>query len=159
MNRHLKSILLAALLAVLTVLFCIVVADGFIGLKGIKVDHGDGTGVIYTEAKLGLVVFWIFMVGLTLLFARYVKWVYTIPNLLWYFLLYFPPYYGFGNALNHGLLRSGGFLVFPAWVNAVLTAIGFFLIQTFAYFCYNIVCGVIRAINNRRRINGPADCA
>ena len=148
MNRHLKSFLLAFLLSLLTVLFCLVIADGFIGVKGFQVDHGDGTGTIYRNIRIGEVVFWIFMVGLPLVFARFVKWRYTVPNLLWYFLLYFPPYYGFGHAPNHGLLYSGGFFVMPAWASAALTAIMFFVIQSVVYLVYNLIRAFIELASN-----------
>ena len=140
------SVIFAVLLALLTVVFCLVIADGFLGLNGFKVDFGDGTGVIYSNIKVGHYVFWIFLTGLPILFFRWVRWRYTILNWLVYFLLYFPVYYAFGLSHNHGLLQTGGFFAFPPWVNALVVAVGFWTIQTAVFALCNLARFVVRKL-------------
>lgn len=133
------SVVFALLLALLTIIFCLVIADGMLGLNGFKFDHGHGAGTIYPNVRIGNIVFWAFLIGLPVLFSRWVQWRYTILNWLLYFLMYFPVYYAFGLSHNHGLLQTGGFFAFPPWVNALFVGVGFFLIQSAVYVLCNLV--------------------
>ncbi len=140
-HHHEKSIALALVMGLLTMIFCLVIADGLLGIQGSRVDNGDGTGYLDTDVKTGAIVFWIFLIGLPLVVAKWVRWVHTIPNLLLYFVVYFPVCYHFGSSIFHTFLDQGS-LLSVTWLSALITAAVFWGMQSVIF----IVCDIGRYV-------------
>lgn len=134
-HRHEKSVALALVIGILTVIFCLIIADGILGINGLKVDHG-----VRFRVKTGAIVFWVFIVGLPLVVMKWVRWLHTLPNLLLYFVMYFPVYYYFGSSGGHAFLEPDVLLPLPVWAYALFTAVAFWGIQSMV-LC---MCDIIR---------------
>ncbi len=130
MNRPeiLKRFFCAGMMGVLTILFCLIVADDLFGLSAPP-----------ARSQMGHVIFWVGLIGLPLLFCRLVSWRYTLLNIPLYFLLYFPAYEICGLKHTHFLLQRGGFINFgPVW-GAGLVAALFWGVQSLVYLACNVV--------------------
>ena len=140
-QNHEKSIGFALVMGLLTMIFCLVIADGLLGIQGSRVDNGGGTDYLDTDVKTGAIVFWIFLIGLPVLVAKCVRWVHTIPHLLLYFALYFPVSFHFGSSISHTFLdRAGLFSV--TWLSALITAVVFWGVQSVIF----IICDIARYV-------------
>lgn len=73
----------ALLMGVLTALFCLLVADGLLGLQAPN-DY-----LFFHYALPGTMIFWFALIGLPLAFRKTVKWRDTTVNLFLIFVLYF----------------------------------------------------------------------
>ena len=83
MNQHgiFKKWLWAGVMGILTILLCLIVSDDLLGLNSPP-----------ARSQMGHYVFWVSLIGLPLLFYKFVSWRYTLLNIPLYFLLYFPVY-------------------------------------------------------------------
>lgn len=142
-----KSIVNAVIMGITTSLMCLVLADGILGLN----RYGGSVG----RGIPGAVVFWVFLIGLPLLFSRWTKWRYTLIDLPIYFLLYFPLAEFFGYKWNHELLRRNGLFYFPDWCNALLVAVMFFIVQSFVFLVYNIIVYFLKKEKKGTESNSP----
>jgi len=132
-----QGVLWALLMGVLTVLFCLVLADGVLHMNGWS--GGQNT-------LPGRIVFWVFLVGLPLLFWKKVQWRHTLINLALYFLLYFPVSAFFGGHHDHTFLEDlGGFIAFPAYFNAGLMTAIFWGVQSAVYAVGNVVSMIYKS--------------
>lgn len=82
MNQHriFKKWLWAGVMGILTILLCLIVSDDLLGLNSPP-----------ARSQIGHYVFWVSLIGLPLLFYKFVSWRYTSLNIPLYFLLYYPP--------------------------------------------------------------------
>lgn len=135
-NRK-PGLILTGMMGTFTILLCLAVADGMIGL------HQPPAGT-----HLGAVLFWTGMIVLPLLFYRWVKWRDTLLNLPLYFLLYFPVYERFGLEHTHYSLETGGLIAFPAYWGAILVAVVFWGIQSLVCLIVNIISYATRKANS-----------
>ena len=131
-----KEAIFAVAMGILTVLLCLVAADGMIGL-----DHPPARKHI---EYMGAAIFWMGMIALPLIFHKWVKWRYTLLNLPLYFLLYFPIYDVFLLKHEHLFLDSGGFLPFPTFWGAITTAVVFWSLQSLVYLIVNLIFYAIK---------------
>ena len=76
-----KKWLWAGVMGILTILLCLIVSDDLLGLNSPP-----------ARSQMGHYVFWVSLIGLPLLFYKFVSWRYTLLNIPLYFLLYFPIY-------------------------------------------------------------------
>ena len=76
-----KKWLWAGVMGILTILLCLIVSDDLLGLNSPP-----------ARSQMGHYVFWVSLIGLPLLFYKFVSWRYTLLNIPLYFLLYFPAY-------------------------------------------------------------------
>ena len=74
-----KKWLWAGVMGILTILLCLIVSDDLLGLNSPP-----------ARSQIGHYVFWVSLIGLPLLFYKFVSWRYTLLNIPLYFLLYFP---------------------------------------------------------------------
>ena len=74
-----KKWLWAGVMGILTILLCLIVSDDLLGLNSPP-----------ARSQMGHYVFWVSLIGLPLLFYKFVSWRYTLLNIPLYFLLYFP---------------------------------------------------------------------
>ena len=113
-----KKWLWAGVMGILTILLCLIVSDDLLGLNSPP-----------ARSQMGHYVFWVSLIGLPLLFYKFVSWRYTLLNIPLYFLLYFPVYELCGLKHTHLFLQTGGFISFPVWFGAALVAAYFWGIQ------------------------------
>ena len=104
-----KKWLWAGVMGILTILLCLIVSDDLLGLNSPP-----------ARSQMGHYVFWVSLIGLPLLFYKFVSWRYTLLNIPLYFLLYFPAYELCGLKHTHLFLQTGGFISFPVWFGAIL---------------------------------------
>ena len=111
MNQHgiFKKWLWAGVMGILTILLCLIVSDDLLGLNSPP-----------ARSQIGHYVFWVSLIGLPLLFYKFVSWRYTLLNIPLYFLLYFPAYELCGLKHTHLFLQTSGFISFPVWFGAIL---------------------------------------
>ena len=136
-----KEAIFAVIMGILTVLLCLVVADGMIGMA-------------YPPARkhigyMGAAIFWIGIIALPLIFHKWAKWRYTLLNLPLYFLLYFPIYDVFGLKHEHLFLDSGGFLPLSTFWGAIMAAVVFWSLQSLVYLIVNIIFYAIKRRKTR----------
>ena len=93
---------------------------------------------------MGHYVFWVSLIGLPLLFYKFVSWRYTLLNIPLYFLLYFPAYELCGLKHTHLFLQTGGFISFPVWFGAALVAACFGGIQSLVYLVCHIAFHLLK---------------
>ena len=81
--------ILSILLGLLTAYFCLYLADGMFGVQGLKITEYLGESAWFTpiynksvdrENQFGAVIFFVFAVGLPLLFSRWISWRDTLVN-------------------------------------------------------------------------------
>ena len=143
-KQFLREILLAILLAVLTVFFCVYVADGLFGIRGLKCREVIGEEVwgpvtrswVDRENQTGAVTFWIFLFGLPLLFTCWTKWRYTLFNLLIYPMLWYIVDACVESHHGH-LILSGTLGWFSGWdkfINPIFMSIQFFVAHSIVFF-------------------------
>lgn len=77
MNQQgiLKKWLWAGVMGILTILLCLIVSDDLLGLNSPP-----------ARSQMGHYVFWVSLIGLPLLFYKFVSWRYTLLNIPIYFL-------------------------------------------------------------------------
>ena len=77
MNQHgiFKKWLWAGVMGILTILLCLIVSDDLLGLNSPP-----------ARSQIGHYVFWVSLIGLPLLFYKFVSWRYTLLNIPIYFL-------------------------------------------------------------------------
>ena len=125
-----KRLLSAVLLGVLTVLFCLVLADGIIGMNAWESYRRDAL------ILPGGIVFFVSIVGLPILFSRWTSPLYTLVNIPVIYVLFFPVEALFDNVdlyrdpdLMLFFLLDGSFDFMPDWLDALLVAVVFFVIE------------------------------
>ena len=137
--RRYKEKLLAVLMAILTVIFCLVIADGILGTDG----HADGS-TWYVKDDSGRIFFWVSMVTITSVFAFLVEWKHTWIVIPVYILLYIPVSAYFGESPQHTYLDKSAMAaisLFPEleFLNPLTTALWFWVIQSATYFLWYLV--------------------
>jgi hypothetical protein len=70
-----KKWLWAGVMGILTILLCLIVSDDLLGLNSPP-----------ARSQIGHYVFWVSLIGLPLLFYKFVSWRYTLLNIPLYFL-------------------------------------------------------------------------
>ena len=132
-QNRLISIVYTIIMGILTILLCLVVADGEFGLNPPP-----------ARSHMGIVVYWVSIIVLPLLFYKCVPWRYTFLNLLLYFVLYFPVHELYSNNLTSMFLDTGGFIAFPVWWYAALVSVVFWGTQSIVYLITNVISYIIR---------------
>ena len=124
---------LSMLMAVLTISFCLILADGIIGISAPYNRE--------TITLPGRIVFWAFLIGLPVVFSIWISPVDTFINIPVFYLLYFPVQMFFAKnnlyldrRMRGFFMNQGGFDVTPPWLDGILTTVIFFVIQ-FATMC------------------------
>lgn len=151
MKKQLKSFLLAILLALLTVIFCLVIADGILGTDG----HMEGNRWSVKD-RTGLIFFWVSMVLITSVFSFLVEWKRILVVIPVYFLLYFPVSMVFGESPQHTYLDKSTMALLTIGpdseiLRALLTAIRFWVAQSFIFLAFWPVKTVAKWFTKRRK--------
>lgn len=152
MKKKYVSICLALLLGLLTAYFCLYLADGVFGMKGLKTEFYskvENYGIVVEKGldpgnQTGAVIFWTFAIGLPLLFSRWISWRDTLVN-YWCYPVYWWVVDGLiGSHPGHSFLNPGvhqssmvfpnfGFSLFPFVLTWTLLI---FLIHTAIFVCF-----------------------
>ena len=92
-----KKWLWAGVMGILTILLCLIVSDDLLGLNSPP-----------ARSQIGHYVFWVSLIGLPLLFYKFVSWRYTLLNIPLYFLPFKLMVAGQIACLNyHDIFRKG----------------------------------------------------
>lgn len=149
----LRSVLWSLLMASVTIVLCLIVAERFLGITGFvkSVEYGPNGGMewlVDPHLKIGVWFRRIFLLVIPLVFYRKVPWPYTLIHPILYTAAYFPirevigvwPAMGF---LAHG----GGFLNIPPILTAIMMALYFWSAQSLVY----LVCWLVRLFLKKRK--------
>lgn len=119
----------AIAMGLLTLLLCLVIADGVLGI--VRPPGGKNPVAMW--------IFCFFLLVFPIFFYLLTKWRDTLWNLLLYFLLYFPIRWAFGPKSTHYFLAPNQFLsdIFPVWVDALLIALLLWSVQSLVYLFLN----------------------
>ena len=123
----------AILMALLTVIFCLVIADGILSTDG----HAKA-GEWYVKDRTGLIFFWVSMTVITSVFSFFVDWKHIWVAILVYALLYLPISTYFGESPQHTYLDKTTFAMLTigpdlGFLRPLLVAIRFWVAQSFIY--------------------------
>lgn len=152
MKKKYITVCLSLLLGLLTVYFCLYLADGVFGIQGLKKTEyvGEYMGLPHYDKSVdpgnqtGAVIFWIFVIGLPLLFSRWISWRDTLVNYLIYPVCWWVVDDLVGSHPGHAFLNPGvaqssmifpnfGFSLFPFVLTWTLLI---FLIHTAVFVCF-----------------------
>ena len=148
MKKKYITVCLALLLGLLTVYFCLYLADGVFGMQGLKKTEyvGEYMGLPqYDESvdrgnQTGAVIFWVFAIGLPLLFSRWITWRDTLVNYWCYPVYWLVVDDLIGSHPGHAFLNPRVYQ--PSFFNFQMTAFPFvwtlivFLIHTAVFVCF-----------------------
>lgn len=153
---HLKNVLWALLMGLVTMITCLYIAERHLGIHGfIEYEYGAATGRVIgwslnRSFQPGLWFKWICLIVIPILFARKVRWRYTWVNLLFYFVLYFPirmiakpwPYMFYMSD------SSSGILVIPWIILPFGMTFHFWGVQSIVFAGINLLRYVRRNLKN-----------
>ena len=147
-----KKKMLAVLMAVLTTVFCLVIADGILGTDG----HADGS-TWYMKDDTGLIFFWVSMTVITSVFAFFVEWKHIWIVIPVYILLYIPVSAYFGESPHHTYLDKTTFAMLTigpdlSFMRPLITAIRFWLIQSQIYLVIWPIKAFIKWVRKERTV-------
>ena len=153
MKKKYITVCLALLLGLLTVYFCLYLADGVFGMQGLKSTEFLGDSIWYgpvfeksvdRDNQTGAVIFWVFAIGLPLLFSRWISWRDTLVNYWLYPVCWWVVDDLVGSHPGHAFLNPGvdqSSMIFPNFGLSlfpfVLTwTLLIFLIHTAVFVCF-----------------------
>ena len=121
-------------MALLTVIFCLVVADGILGTDG----HADGENW-YVKDRKGLIFFWVSMVLITSVFSFLVEWKHIWVVIPVYVLLYLPISAYFWESPQHTYLVKSAMAVINIGpdmdlLRPVFVAVWFWMVHIAIFF-------------------------
>ena len=124
----------AILMALLTVIFCLVIADGILSTDG----HAKA-GEWYVKDRTGLIFFWVSLVLITSVFSFFVEWNHIWAVIPVCFLLYFPVSAYFGESPQHTYLDKSAMAVINIGpdmdlLRPVFVAVWFWMVQSAIFF-------------------------
>lgn len=152
---HLKNVIWAILMGIVTMLLCLFVAERYLGVSGFVMDvsyspDGDMFARLNPNLKLGLWFRRVFLIVIPLLFMNKVRWRYTWVNFFVFFFLYFPMREIAGQWPCMGYLGTPtGMLSLPWIVNPLIMMVHFWGVQSLVYLAFNAV----RALRQRNDQN------
>lgn len=149
---HLKNVLWALLMGLITIILCLFVAERILGVSGFVksvsyLESGDIQFTIIPHIKNGLWFRRVFLVVIPLLFVSKVRWRYTWVNLFLFIGLYFPLKALAGQWPVMGYLGdNSGILALPQIVNPFIMAFHFWGIQSLVFSGVNFIRFVWRKV-------------
>ena len=151
---HLKNVLGALLMGLLTIILCLFVAERILGVSGFVKDvcyyaPGDTRWTIIPHLKIGLWFRRVLLIVLPVLFAGKVRWRYTWVNLFLFIGMYFPMKALAGQWPAMGYLGdNSGILAPPQIVNPFVMAFHFWGVQSIVFAGINLLRYVRRNLKN-----------
>ena len=158
-DKKRKKLINSCFMGLLTVIFCLVIADGILGTDGHAVTRGPlfsnhaYAGTYDPNDGTGLLFFWISIIAITVLFVPRLEWRYTWVNLPVYFILWFPASAVFGESPQHTFLdkSASAFLTIGpdiGFLRPVFAAVFFWLVQSAVYLLFNTAAFLLRKAKN-----------
>lgn len=154
---HLKNVLWALLMGLVTMITCLFVAERILGVSGF-VTYVEYTPEGYMLAglnphiKIGLWFRRICLVLIPLLFSRKVRWRYTWVNFFVFFFLYFPMRELAGQWPGMGYLGEGGSILPLPWIlNPIIMMFHFWGVQSLVYLVHHAIVAIYRWINHNEQ--------
>ncbi len=120
-----KQILWTLLLGLLTMFFCLYIADDVLGLNQPPAKAW--------RMYLGWGIHWVFLIGLPILLHKRIAWYYTLLNLPLYYLLFLLADAVCGLRHHHWFLSSSGFFSFGAGIAGAFVTIRFWMLQSLTF--------------------------
>lgn len=146
----------AIIMGLLTVLVCLIIADGFVGIEGTIRDYkefedGHHEFALVTSNPTGRIIFWIGLLGLPVVFFRKVKVKYTWINLPLYLFAWYICSWIFGESVKHRYLAhpARGFISFGDEFVSLWTTILLWVVQASILWITALLCFTIRKIADR----------
>ena len=147
----------AFVIGVLTVLVCMVIADGFIGIEGtihdyVEYEDGHHDFALKVSDPAGRIMFRLGLFCIPVLFAWKTKVKYTWINLPLYMAAWYICYFIFGESVKHRYLAhpAQGFVSFGNEFTSVTTTLMFWINQAIVLWIITILRFMIRKVVNRR---------
>jgi len=148
----------AFVMGVLTVLVCMVIADGFIGIEGtihdyVEYEDGHHEFALKVSDPTGRIMFRLGLFCIPALFAWKTKVKYTWINLPLYMAAWYICYFIFGESVKHRYLAhpSRGFISFGNEFTSVTTTLLFWIVQAIVLFVVHSTYCIIRKIVERQK--------
>lgn len=155
-----KSYLLSLLLGLLTVIVCLAIADGMIGVAGTIGDYtedefGNVEFTLHVKDPTGRIVFGAGLILLPLIFGWFISPKHTWVNLLLYPAAWYVLSAIFGSQVNHSFLAhpAGGFVDFFSELTPIFTTLYLWLSQFFILLAVRLVRYIGEKMKTRRQHN------
>lgn len=131
-----RSYLLSTLLGLLTVIVCLAIADGMIGVEGTigeyqEDEFGNVEFTLHVKDPTGRIIFWSGLLLLPLIFGWFISPGHTWVNLPLYLIAWYVLSAIFGSQVNHRFLAhpSRGFIDFFSELDPFFTTLHLWIIQ------------------------------
>lgn len=156
-NKRKQGYFYALIIGFLTVLVCMVIADGFVGIAGTIHDYkelADGTHefMLKVSDPTGRIIFWGGLLAIPLLFSVKTKVRYTWVNLPLYFVAWYICFLIFGESVKHRYLAhpAQGFISFGNEFTSVTTTLLFWIVQALVLLAARSLWFIIRKFVGRQ---------
>lgn len=157
MNK-IKSYLFAFFLGVFTVIICLAIGDGLIGVAGVLGECiYDESGelieyAVHVKDHTGKIVFWSGLLLLPVILVRWIRPRHTWINLPLYVLSWYVLSSIFGSHANHYFLAhpARGFISFFEEFDPFITAVFMWLTQLIVLLAARGIIGIIKKIRHRK---------
>ena len=131
-----RSYLLSTLLGLLTVIVCLAIADGMIGVEGTigeyqEDEFGNVEFTLHVKDPTGRIIFWSGLLLLPLIFGWFISPGHTWVNLPLYLIAWYVLSAIFGSQVNHRFLAhpSRGFIDFFSELDPFFATLYLWIIQ------------------------------
>lgn len=156
-NKRKEGYVYAVIMGLLTILVCLIIADGLIGIEGTIKDYkeyADGYHefILVTSNPTGRYVFWIGLLGISVLFSWKTKIKYTWINLPVYFAAWYLCLWIFGESVKHRYLAhpAQGFISFGEGFVSLGTTVFLWLMQVIILGIMTLLRFIINKLGNKR---------
>lgn len=155
-NKRKQGYIYAIILGLLTILVCLVIADGCVGIAGTIRDYkefadGHHEFTLVTSNPTGRIIFWMGLLVLPLLFSGKTKVRYTWVNLPLYLAAWYVCLWIFGESVKHRYLAhpAQGFISFGDGFVSIGTTLLLWFVQAIVLWIMTLVRFIFRKIVNR----------
>lgn len=152
-NKRRQGYVYAIIMGLLTVLVCMVIADGLIGIEGTIRDYkefedGYHEFTLKVSDPTGRYIFWIGLLSIPVLFSWKTKVRYTWVNLPLYFVAWYLCSWIFGESVKHRYLAhpAQGFISIGEGFTSLWTTLLFWIVQAIVLWIITFLCFLIRKI-------------
>ncbi|MBO5176695.1 MAG: hypothetical protein J6K15_09365 [Lachnospiraceae bacterium] len=159
-NKQKQGYLYALIIGLLTVLVCMVIADGFVGIAGTIHDYkefADGTHefMLKVSDPTGRIIFWGGLLAIPMLFSLNTKVRYTWVNLPLYFVAWYSCFLIFGESVKHRYLAhpAQGFISFGNEFNSITTTLLFWIVQALVLLAARSLWLIIKKLSEDKEGN------
>jgi len=153
-----KSYLFTLLLGLLTVIVCLAIADGMIGVEGTIGDYredefGNVEFTLHVKDPTGRIIFWSGLLLLPFILGWFISLRHIWVNLPLYLIAWYVLSAIFGSQVNHRFLAhpSRGFVDFFSELDPLFTTFYLWIIQLIVLLAIKGIQCLLRKIKARRQ--------